>query len=319
MKRIAFFASTLLLIWNFGYCQKSYIELDIHGKKIDYFRNLEKELGSTKFNSNQTYISSGNVAQPEIYLRKEKNLPDLLVYYTFFKNDSTISQINYEWDVYNFDKKDNNIQSLDFEKNLIKKYNTIIDEVSLKFGKSTIEGNLDDLNKINSSEGLTRTDIWTPSDGLKVYAYTTISNYFKKDNFLTINPAHKIRLYIHNLKEEKPEKLSTEKVNLLDEKFNSFILLISKDSFEEAQKLFSDKIINTITVDVLKQIKQSIIRANSKLDLYMNGMQIMQDGNIYPMVQYKFSDDINTPPKEYTMVLFDSDNKIISLQSMNRE
>jgi hypothetical protein len=319
MKRIAFVTLTLLLIWNLGYCQKSHIELDIHGKKINYFRNLEEELGSTKFNSDQTYISSGNVAQPEIYLRKEKNLPDLLVYYTFFKNDSTISEINYEWDVYNFDKKDNNTQSLDFEKNLIKKYNTIIDEVSAKFGRSKVEGSLDDLSKINSSEGLTRTDTWTPSDTLKIYAYTTISNYFKKDNFVTINPTHRIRLYVYNLKEEEPEKLSAEKLSLLDEKFNSFILLISKDSFEEAQKLFSENIINSVTIDVLKQIKQSIIRINAKLDLYMNGMQIMQDGNIYPMLQYKFSDDANTPPKEYIMVLFDSDNKIIGLRPMKRQ
>jgi hypothetical protein len=319
MKKIIFLTLTLLLIWNLGFCQKSYIELDIDGKRIDYFRNLEKELGSTKFNSDQTYISSGNVAQPEIYLRKEKSLPDLLVYYTFFKNDSTISEINYEWDVYNFDKKDDNTQSLDFEKSLIKKYNTIIDEVSAKFGSSKVEGSLDDLSKINSREGLNRADTWTPSDSLKIYAYTTISNYFKKDNFVTVNPTHKIRLYVYNLKEEKPEKLSQEKLSLLDEKFNSFILLISKDSFGEAQKLFSEKIINTVTIDVLKQIKQSIFKTNAKLDLYMNGMQIMQDGNIYPMLQYKFSDDVNTPPKEYIMVLFDNDNKIIGLRPMKRE
>ncbi len=89
MKRIAFIILTLLLISNLGYSQKSFIELDIHGKKIDYFRNLEKKLGSTKFNSDETYISSGNVAQPEIFLRKEKDLPDLLVYYTYFKKDVT--------------------------------------------------------------------------------------------------------------------------------------------------------------------------------------------------------------------------------------
>lgn len=319
MTRTIFTTLTFLLIWNLGFCQKSYIELDIPGKKMDYFRNLERELGSTKFNSDQTYISGGNEAQPEIYLRKEKNLPDLLVYYTFFKKDSTISEINYEWDVYNFDKSDDNIQSLDFEKNLIKKYNSIIEFVSSKFGNSEVVGSLTDLSKINSNEGLRRKDTWNPSDSLKIIAYTTISNFFKKDKFVTVNPTHRIRLYVYNLNKEIPENLSAEKINLLDAKFNSFILLISKDNFKEAQKLFSEKIINTVTIDVLKQIKQAIIRDDSKLNLFMNGIQILQDGNAYPMLQYKYSDDTNAPPKEYVIVLFDSDNKIIGLRPMKRE
>jgi hypothetical protein len=318
MKRIAFITLSLLLILNVGYSQKSFIELDIHGKKIDYFRNLEQELGSTKFSSDQTYISSGNVAQPEIFLRKEKNLPDLLVYYTYFKNDSTISEINYEWDVYNFDKKDNNIKSLDFEKNLITKYNSIIEIISARFGESEVKGSLNDLSKINTNEGLKRSDVWKPSDSLKIYAYTTISNYFKKDGFVTVNPTHRIRLYVSNLRQENPEKLSEEKSKFLNEKFNSFILLLSNDNFEEAKKLFSDKIINTVTIDILKQIKQ-VIKINTKLNLYMTGMQITQDGNIYPMLQYKYFDDLSSPPKEYIMVLFDNDNKIIGLQPMKRQ
>jgi hypothetical protein len=318
MKRIAFITLILLPIWNLGYSQKCFIELDINGKKIDYFRNLERELGSMKFNSDQTYISGGNVAQPEIFIRKEKNLPDLLVYYTYFKKDSTISEINYEWDVYNFDKKDNNIKSLDFEKNLINKYNSIIDIVSSKFGKSEVDGTLDDLSKINTNEGLKRSDVWKPSDSLKIYAYTTISNYYIKDQFVTVNPTHRIRLYVYNLKENKPEKLSQEKVKLLDEKFNSFILLLSNDNFEEAKKLFSDKIINTVTADILKEVKHSI-KINTKLNLYMTGMQVTQHGNIYPMLQYKYFDDISSPPKEYIIILFDNDNKIIGLQPMKRQ
>lgn len=318
MKKITITILTLLLIWGKGFSQKSFLELDINGKKIDYFRNLEKELGSAKFNSDQTYISSGNVAQPEIYLRKEKNLPDLLVYYTFLKTDSTISEINYEWDVYNFDKKDNNTKPLEFEKKMINKYDSIIVLINSKFGKSQVEGNLDDLSKINTNEGLKRSDVWKPSDSLKIYSYTTISNYFKKDQFVTVNPTHRIRLYVYNLKKDKPEKLSDEKIKLLDERFNSFILLLSTDNFQEAKKLFSDKIINTVTTDILKQVKQSI-KVNTKLNLYINGMQISQDGNIYPMLQYKYSDDVISPPKEYIMVLFDSDNKIIGLQPMKRQ
>ena len=83
MKRKSIITLILLFIWDSGFSQESLLELDIHNKKIDHFENLERKLGSTKFNSDQTYISSGNVAQPVIFLRKEKNLPDLLVYYTY--------------------------------------------------------------------------------------------------------------------------------------------------------------------------------------------------------------------------------------------
>jgi hypothetical protein len=207
---------------------------------------------------------------------------------------------------------------LDFEKNLITKYNSIIEIISARFGESEVKGSLNDLSKINTNEGLKRSDVWKPSDSLKIYAYTTISNYFKKDGFVTVNPTHRIRLYVSNLKQEHPEKLSEEKSKFLNEKFNSFILVLSNDNFEEAKKLFSDKIINTVTIDILKQIKQ-VIKINRKLNLYMTGMQITQDGNIYPMLQYKYFDDLSSPPKEYIMVLFDNDNKIIGLQPMKRQ
>lgn len=317
MKKTYINTLTLLLVWNFSFSQQSFIELDIHNKKIGYFRNLERSLGSTKFISDQNYISTGDLAQPEIFLRKEKNLPDLLVYYTYFKKDSIISEIHYEWDVYNFDKRDNNIKSLGFEKNLIKKYSSIIELVGSKFGKSEVEGGLDDLSKINTDEGLNRSDVWKPSDSLKIYAYTAISNYFRKDQFVTVNPTHKIRLYVYNLKEDKPEKLSEGKIKLLDEKFSSFIQLLSNDNFEEAKKLFSEQVINTVTIDILKQIKQNI-KINTKLNLYMNGMQGTQEGNIYPMLQYRYIDDLSLPPQKYIMVLFDNDNKIIGLQPMKR-
>lgn len=318
MKRTSITALTLLLIWNSGFCQESFIELDIRNKKIDYFQHLEQRLGNSTFNTGQTFLSAGNVAQPEIYLRKEKDLPDLLVYYTYFKNDSTISVINYEWDVYNFDKKDNNIKSLDFEKDLIKKYNSIIELVSAKFGKSEVDGSLDDLSKINTNGGLRRSDTWKPSDSFKIYAYVNISNYYKKDQFVTVNPVHRIRVNVYNLKEDKLEKLSAEKAKLLDEKFKSFIQLLSNDNFEEARKLISDKTIKEATVDILKQIKQNI-RTNAKWNLYMNGIQLMQDGNVYPMFQYSYSDDLSSSPKEFIKVLFDTDNKIIGLQPMKRQ
>lgn len=308
----------LLLCGQSVFAQKKLIELDIHDKKVSYFISLEKKMGSKKFNTGQDYVAGGQVAQPEIFKRTEKNIPDLLVYYTFFKKDSTISEILYEWDMKNFNPKDNNQQSIEFEKNLISKYNQIVDFVSKKYGKSEFKGNLDDLNLTSQSRGLEREDTWKPNDSLKIYSYTTISNYYKKDKFVTVNPTHKIRVYVYNLKAGKPLKLSAAKIMSLDTTFKKFLTLLSADSFEEIKKLFSPKILETVTNDVLKQVKESL-KTEKKLELYMNGMQILQDGNSYPMLQYKYSDDTSSPPNEYVMVLFDDENKILGLRPMKRQ
>src|SRR6185312_9345376 len=102
--------------------------------------------------------------------------------------DSSISEINYEWDVYNFDESENNIKSLDFEQKLIERYKQIAAYVSSKYGVSKQEGNIDDLSNINTEKGLSRSDVWQPNDSLKIYSYTTISDYYKKGNAFTINP-----------------------------------------------------------------------------------------------------------------------------------
>lgn len=300
-----------------SFAQKQPIELDIHNKKVDYFINLEKKIGSEKFNTEQEYINEGQVAQPEIFKRKEQNRPDLLVYYTYFKKDSTISEILYEWDVHNFDKKDNLQMPITFEKALIAKYNEIVNDVSKRYGKSQQTGSLNNLNSINESRGLNRTDTWEPNDSLKIYAYITVSNYYKKDQFITINPTHKIRVYVNNLKPEKPQSLDSTQIKTLDATFNNLLQLLSTENFEEAKKAFSPIIIETVTNDILKQVKQNI-KFDKKLELFMNGFQFLQDGNSYPMLQYRYSDS-TTPPKEYIMVLFDNDNKILTLQPMKQE
>lgn len=318
MNRQTIITLIFLLIWNVGFAQKPLIELDIHNKKIGYYINLEQKLGSKKFDTEQTYVKGRQTAQPEIFRRKEAGLPDLLVYYTYFKRDSTISEILYEWDVYNFDKKDHNIQSKIVSENLIKKYNQIINFINSKYGESNAEGNLNDLSLINNSQGLNRKDTWSPNDSLKISAYTTLSNFYKKDQFVTINPTYKIRVYINNLKEEKPLTLSTDQVKSMDRTFNEFVKLLSEDKFDEITKLLSDEIVKTVTIDILKQIKTGI-NIDKKFDLYMNGMKMLPDGNTYAMLQYKYSDDTNLPPKEYIAILFDGKNKILNLQPMRQE
>jgi hypothetical protein len=319
MRKIIITFLTVPLFWNVGVSQDLNIELNTQNKKIDYFKNFEENLGSEKYNTGRTYISNKPVAQPEIYLRKEKDLPDLLVYYTFLKADSTISEINYEWNVYNFDTSENNTKSLDFEKKLIERYNQIVAFVSSKYGKSKEEGNLDDLSNINTQNGLRQSDAWQPNDSLKIYSYITISDYYKKGNSFTISPTHIIRLYIDNLKGENQGAINfLPKLNVYEQQFNLLLHLLSDNKFDEAKQLFSKEIIKIVNDDILNKLK-SILVTNDKFELFTSGMQMAEDGKMYPMLQYKESSDTNTLPTKLIIVLFDNESKIIGLKPVERE
>jgi hypothetical protein len=168
-----------MFISSWVFLQKTSIEFNIKGEKTEYYINLEKKLKSEPYDTGQTYYSfDKNAAQPLVFLRKEKDLPNLLVYYNFSVKDSIVSEILYEWDVYNFNKGDNNLQSLEFERNLIHKYDEILNVITAEYGKGKTTGSLDDLSKISTANGLKRKDEWRLDDGLKIVMYTAISNYY---------------------------------------------------------------------------------------------------------------------------------------------
>lgn len=308
----------IMLVYNSAHSQKQNIELELNDKKVDYFIKLEKKLGSKPYESNSDYISPGDVAQPVIFRRKENNIPDLLVYYTFRKSDSIVTTIEYEWDIYNFEKEDNNKKSPEFEKNLISKYNEVVSFISAKYGKGETKGNLDDLSKINSPEGLKRGDNWKPTDSLEIDMYTTISNYYSKNGMVTTNPTHRIRVYIYNFKGSKPKKISEEQLAILNDTFEKFKSMLAENNLEKTKLLLSEKIRAQVTDEILSQIKTQL-ESNRKFKLFTNGLQLMQDGNTYPMLQYKYADDTDSPPKEYITVLFDKDNTILGLQPFKRK
>ena len=72
---------------------------------------MEERLGGERISTTSNHISFRGEAQPIKFLRKEKEIPDLTVYYFFKKADSTMSYILYEWDISNFEKQENNQKS----------------------------------------------------------------------------------------------------------------------------------------------------------------------------------------------------------------
>lgn len=306
------------IFFQFNQLYSQEIQTEIQGKKIGYFIDIEKKLKSELFDTNQTYMSLDDSAQPIIFKRKEKNIPDLLVEYKFSKKDSIINEILYEWDVYNFDKSDNNIKSEKFNKSLVEKYNELLKILSSKYGKSETEGNLNDLSKANDSEGLNRKDIWKPNENLEIVMYTAISNYYKKEGYVTVNPTHRIRLYITNIKKKEEPKLDEKTISLANDNFENFIKKMKENNFAEAKLFLSDLIVKNATESQLFELSKNI-NFDSKLVKYYTGFQIQMTGQNYLMIQYKYENEQSEIPKSIIKAIFDEENKIIGIQPLKKE
>jgi hypothetical protein len=312
MKRIIF---GFILFTSHFYYSQNLIRTDIQEKKLDDFIKIENEIGSKLFKSDESNVSFKPVLQPIIFERKEKNIPNLLVFYTPYKDNSRIAEILYEWDVYNFDKGDNVKKSLAFNKAMIKKYYEIVDEISKKFGKSIQEGNMDNLSLLNS-EGLKRSDEWRINDSLKVNSYIALSEYYEKNGMVTTAPTHRIRMYVTNEREEHEQNLTQEKIAMFHTFFLDFIAKLKASDYKGAENLFSDKIKDTVTEDALKKLLENT-HFEKEIVLFTTGYQIVGDGNNYPMLQYKYSND-SEPPKEIIAVLFEDDGKIIGIRPLKK-
>jgi hypothetical protein len=174
------------------------IILDFHKKNLADFINVEKSLNSQRvIDSSTDYVSGDDLAQPVLFRRTEKHLPDLIVYY-YFKKDSTLADILYEWDEKNCKNyNDTAIISQQEITAFIDKYKELYDEISKVYGEGSKDGDLDTYSKTKEVE---RQDVWETKDNTEIELYITLSSEYSKSAFATINPTYRIRLYIKNTK-----------------------------------------------------------------------------------------------------------------------
>lgn len=308
----------ILIQFNLTFSQE--ISTEIQGKKIDYFIRIEENLKSEIFDSGQTYLSMDDSAQPFIYKRKEKNIPDLLVQYSFSKKDSIINEVLYEWDVYNFEKQDNNQKSENFEKSLIEKYNNLKKTITNKFGLPEIKNNYSNLAQYKQKLFFEENSNWKPNDSTEIVMYATVSNYYEKNGAITINPTHRIRLYIKNIKKKVEPKLDEKTVFISNQNFESFILKLKENNFASAKLFLSDIVLEKVTENQLIELRK-LIDFENKLVQYFKGFQATFTGKNYLMLQYKYKyeNEQSEIPKSSIKVIFDENNKILGIQPMKKE
>ena len=172
-------------------------EFDIQNTSLKEYIEKEKALGGERIPNTSNYISFGGEAQPIKFQRIEKIIPDLITYLYFKEKDSTMMEVMYEWDVRNFNEEDAP-QSKKFQKKLIQKYKKLEQQITKLYGEPNSRGDLSDLDQVNQKRGLERNCKWNIDDTTEIVLYIVVSNYYEKRGIITINPTHKIRLYIKN-------------------------------------------------------------------------------------------------------------------------
>lgn len=291
----------------------------IHDKTLSDLIKIEDSLSSEKIENSSYYPAKNN--QPITFRRKEEKIPDLIVQYTFEK-DSTLSEILYEWDVYNFEKQSNNKKSEDFQKALIAKYKSLEKKIESVYGKSeTEEGSLNDISLTNTREGLKKKNIWKPNDSTEIEMYTVLSNFHKKRGMVETNPTHRIRLYVKNKSERlkpKTPKLSQARIDSLDQLSKSFFTTLGTKNIAATKKYLSEIIKDKVTDEQIQGLMDNI-DTNRGFELVYSGIQMNFSGKVFALLQYKYADNQSKPTNEIIKIIFDEKNKILGIQPMTRK
>ncbi len=162
---------------------------------------------------------------------------------------------------------------------------------------------------------------WKPNDSLEITLSITSSNYYEKRGAVTINPVHRIRLYIKNLsaQEKKPKIQAADehKIEKLNLKVKNFLSVLQKKDINGIKSYLSEKIVHQINDKVVAELVKNI-DFDRELELIYQGIQFDREGNVYTLLAYKYKDDKENPPVMMMKIIFDAQDKIIGFQPLKR-
>ncbi len=309
-----FFTISLMLLSFSIFCQN--LEYNIHGNTISDFMKIEDSIGSERLPATSNHVSFRLIAQPIKYIRKEKHIPDLISYYFFLAQDSTMVYILHEWDVSNFNKNKtlDNKQSPKSQKALIEKFKELEKEINLIYGKGITEGGLADIKQANLKGGLDKRIVWKPNDSTVIEMYTTISNYYETKGMVTIKPTHRIRLYINKIsrKEKKLPEISEKRIDSLNTESLIFLKLFKEEKYEEIKSNLSDLITDPVHNEQLKSLRDKFDMERN-FELFSYEINMGENGAVFVTLEYKYVNDNKRPPSKLIQLTFDSYNKIVGI------
>ncbi len=289
---------------------------DIHNTSLNEYIQMENKLGSERIPTTSNHVSFSGDAQPIKFKRKEKKITDLISYYYFKEKDSTMSSVLYEWDVSNFEKKDNNQKTKKYQKEFISKYKELKENISTEFGEPKTKRNYSNISRLDSINTFVESSTWKPNDSTEIEMYATVSNYYEKKGAMTINPVHRIRLYIRNQskKEEKSvPKLDEKKLSELKNIKTDFFKVLKSKDLPKSKEYLSDIIKEKVTDEQLNLLIDNI-DFDRETELIYSGIQMGFNGSMFTLLQYKYSDDSSSPPNEMIKLIFDEKDKVVGIQ-----
>jgi|GEM_PF-874057 len=293
------------------------------GKPFREFRELETALHSQVKENTSTHLLAENMAQPIRYVRVADEFePKPVIEYFFKKSDSTVQEIQYEWDKQNFLEKNYQMTDKDFESRerldlFIKKYNDLKAQITKRFGNSKSEGSLEPQAGLSYLE-VDKKDSWD-TDSISVLMYMSFSNQYLVRGNMTLPPAHRIRVYVKT-KNETQENVSDVlksafKVDESQQKTaQKFIELLLNRKYEESWKLFSPEVKAKTTYEsYVKAVEPVAAFKNEfgrKIELAFSGPRFISNG-VYYSYSFKFKGDKNSPPSILLDVTFKLDGETI--------
>jgi len=129
---------------------------------------------------------------------------------------------------------------------------------------------------------------------------------------LAISQESKIKV-VESKKIELTSELSKDKINLYNQTFINFVAALKASDKEKIKTLVSDKIKYYMSDDIVTKLSGGI-SFDRKMDVYKSGYQKLYENETYPIIQYKYADDQQNPPRDIITVVFENNGKILGVK-----
>ncbi|PKF76098.1 peptidylprolyl isomerase [Chryseobacterium sp. PMSZPI] len=119
-------------------------------------------------------------------------------------------------------------------------------------------------------------------------------------------------------KKELPTELDKDKITSYNANFFKFISALKASDKKTMEGLLSPKAKEVVTDVVYKKLSEDIDFKKS-LEVYKSGYKSMMDGKVYPMIQYKYSDDMSPNTDNIVTAVFENDGKILGIKPKRKQ
>lgn len=118
---------------------------------------------------------------------------------------------------------------------------------------------------------------------------------------------------VESKKIELTSELSRDKVDSYNQVFIKFVAALKDSDKGKVKTLVSDKIKYYMSEDMISRLSGGI-SFDRKMEVYKSGYQKLYENETYPIIQYRYSDDQNNPPRDIINVIFENDGKILGVK-----